>query len=63
MWKQAHLHGIRVGDVAMFQQMNRAIETNQLRPIVDRVFGFDDAAAAYHYQNAGSFVGKVVISM
>jgi NADPH:quinone reductase-like Zn-dependent oxidoreductase len=62
MWREAHLHGIRVGDVVMFEQMNRAIETNQLRPIVDRVFGFDDAAAAYRYQNAGSFVGKVVIS-
>jgi len=61
MWKQAHLHGIRVGDHAMFAEMNRAIEANAIKPIVDSTFGFDDAPAAYRYQNAGHFVGKVVI--
>ena len=63
MWKQAHLHGIRVGDKAMFEQMNRAIETNAIAPIVDRVFPFDDALAAYQYQEAGNFIGKIVITM
>jgi NADPH:quinone reductase-like Zn-dependent oxidoreductase len=61
MWRQAHLHGIRVGDHEMFVEMNRAIEANGIRPIIDRVFGFDEAVAAYRYQDAGSFIGKVVI--
>ena len=63
MWKQAHLHGIRVGDRDMFEQMNRAIETNAIKPIVDRVFPFDEALAAYRYQDAGHFIGKIVITM
>jgi NADPH:quinone reductase-like Zn-dependent oxidoreductase len=63
MWKQAHLHGIRVGDKEVFVQMNRAIHANAIRPIVDKVFAFDDALAAYHCQDAGNFVGKVVISV
>ena len=62
MWKQGHLHGIRVGDKEMFEQMNRAIETNAIRPIIDRVFPFDEALAAYRYQDSGTFIGKVVIT-
>ena len=48
---------------AMFERMNRAIETNGIRPIVDRVFRFDEAPAAYRYQEAGGFIGKVVIAI
>jgi NADPH:quinone reductase-like Zn-dependent oxidoreductase len=63
MWKQAHLHGIRVGDTTMFRQMNLAIDANAIRPIVDRVFSFGDAPAAYRYQDSGRFVGKVVVTL
>jgi NADPH:quinone reductase-like Zn-dependent oxidoreductase len=63
MWKEGHLHGIRVGDKDMFEQMNRAIEANAIRPIIDQVFPFDDAIAAYRYQDSGHFVGKVAISI
>jgi len=62
MWKEGHLHGIRVGGKEMFEQMNRAIEANGIRPIVDRIFPFDEALAAYRYQDAGTFIGKVVIT-
>jgi NADPH:quinone reductase-like Zn-dependent oxidoreductase len=61
MWRQAHLHGIRVGDRRMFVDMNRAIEINGIRPIVDAVFDFADAPAAYRLQDSGEFVGKIVI--
>jgi NADPH:quinone reductase-like Zn-dependent oxidoreductase len=62
MWKQGHLHGIRVGDKEMFVQMNRAIEANAIRPTIDRIFPFDEALAAYRHQDAGVFIGKVVIA-
>ena len=61
MWKEGHLHGIRVGGKEMFEQMNRAIEVNAIRPIVDKIFPSDEAVAAYHYQDAGTFIGKVAI--
>jgi NADPH:quinone reductase-like Zn-dependent oxidoreductase len=63
MPKRGNLHGIFVGDRAMFVEMNKAIEANGIRPVVDRVFAFDDAPAAYRHQASGNFVGKVVIRM
>ncbi len=41
------LHGIFVGDRGMFEEMNRAIAVNRITPVVDRVFPFDSAPAAY----------------
>jgi NADPH:quinone reductase-like Zn-dependent oxidoreductase len=53
---------IAVGSVAQFAQMNRAIEANRLVPVIDRVFGFDEAVEAYRYYEAAQPFGKVVIS-
>ena len=57
------LHGIFVGDRDMFEEMNRAIAVNQIKPVVDRVFPFDSAPAAYQHQASRAFVGKIVIAM
>jgi NADPH:quinone reductase-like Zn-dependent oxidoreductase len=62
MWKEAHLHGVRVGNKDIFERMNRAIDANAIRPIIDRIFPFDEAIAAYRYQDAGNFIGKIVIT-
>jgi NADPH:quinone reductase-like Zn-dependent oxidoreductase len=61
MRKGASMHGIFVGNRAMFERMNRAIEVNGLRPVVDRVFEFEEAAEAYRYQQSATLFGKVVI--
>lgn len=61
MRKGASLHGIFVGNRAMFERMNTAIEVNGLRPVIDRVFNFEEAADAYRYQQSASLFGKVVI--
>jgi NADPH:quinone reductase-like Zn-dependent oxidoreductase len=61
MPKRGNLHGIFVGDRAMFVEMNKAIEATGIRPVVDKVFDFDDAPAAYGHHASGHFVGKVVI--
>jgi NADPH:quinone reductase-like Zn-dependent oxidoreductase len=63
MWKEGTLHGIRVGDRRMFEQMNRAIEANQIRPVIDQVFPFDDAIGAFRHQTSQSFIGKIVVRM
>jgi len=63
MWKQATLHGIRVGTRQLFERMNRAIDACQIRPVIDRVFPFADALAAYRLQASGNFVGKIVIGL
>jgi NADPH:quinone reductase-like Zn-dependent oxidoreductase len=61
MTKYASLHGVFVGSRSMFEKMNGAIATNNLAPVIDRVFAFEEAAQAYrHLASAGHF-GKVVI--
>lgn len=55
------LRGIYVGSRAMFTRMNAVIESHALKPVVDRVFRFDQLRDAYqHLESAGHF-GKVVI--
>jgi len=63
MMKAGMMAGIGVGSRAMFEDMNRAIEVNKLKPIVDKVFPFDKAADAFRCQAAGNFIGKVVITI
>jgi NADPH:quinone reductase-like Zn-dependent oxidoreductase len=61
--KGLRVQGIRVGSRAMFEDMNRAIATNGLKPVVDRVFSFDQAREALRHLQAAGHVGKVVISI
>jgi NADPH:quinone reductase-like Zn-dependent oxidoreductase len=56
------LRRIAIGNRAQFLSMNRAIETNKMKPVIDRVFQFDDAIAAFRYLEQGKYFGKVVIS-
>jgi NADPH:quinone reductase-like Zn-dependent oxidoreductase len=60
--KMSLVRGIFVGSHAMFESMNSALARHQTRPVVDRVFPFADAPAAYDYQRSGAHFGKVVIS-
>lgn len=62
MMTGSSLHGIFVGDREMFEEMNRAIIVNRITPVIDRVFPFDEAPAAYKFHASGAFVGKVVIT-
>lgn len=59
--KQIRLQGIYVGSRAMFEEMNAAISAAKLRPVVDRVFDFDNAPAAFRAMESGSHFGKIVI--
>ena len=59
--KRASMCGIQVGSRDMFEAMNRAIEVAKLEPVIDRVFDFKDARAAYEYLESGKHFGKVVI--
>jgi NADPH:quinone reductase-like Zn-dependent oxidoreductase len=63
MLKGGSMHGIFVGNRAMFEQLVRAVEVNDIHPIIDRVFRFDEAAAAYQYQQSQAHFGKVVINI
>ena len=61
MGKRANLQGISVGSTQMFEAMNRAISANKIKPVIDKVFGFDDVKAAYQHMASGAHFGKIVI--
>ena len=61
--KSALIRGIFVGSRDMFAAMNRAIALHRLKPVIDRVFPFFEAPAAYRHQESGAHFGKVVIAV
>ena len=63
MRKGGSLHGIFVGNRAMFEDMNKAIAVNSIKPPIDKVFPFDQAKQAFEYQRSQAHLGKVIISI
>jgi NADPH:quinone reductase-like Zn-dependent oxidoreductase len=60
--RQLRVRGIPVGSRASFEAMNRAIEVNAMRPVIDRTFEWTLAPTALRYLESGSHFGKVVLS-
>jgi NADPH:quinone reductase-like Zn-dependent oxidoreductase len=59
--KQLRIHGIYVGSRAMFEQMNAAIASAKLRPVIDHIFDFNQAQEAFQHMQSASHFGKIVI--
>jgi NADPH:quinone reductase-like Zn-dependent oxidoreductase len=59
--RRANVQGISVGSTQMFEALNRAIAVNRIKPVIDKVFGFDDVRAAYQHMASGAHFGKIVI--
>jgi NADPH:quinone reductase-like Zn-dependent oxidoreductase len=56
------VQGVIVGSRSDFVRMNRAIEHNKMKPIVDKVFGWSEVPEALEYLQTGKHFGKVVVS-
>jgi NADPH:quinone reductase-like Zn-dependent oxidoreductase len=63
MMKAGSLWGVGVGNTTSFEDLNRAIDVNGIKPVVDAVYAFDDAAKAFNRQASGDFFGKIVIAL
>lgn len=61
LMKAVRMQGLLVGSRQMFEEMNRAMEGNRLRPVIDRTFQFDEVPAALKYMESGGHFGKIVI--
>lgn len=59
--KNIRVHGVYVGSVAMFEDFVRALDASKLEPIIDKVFPFAEARAAYEHLASGQHFGKVVV--
>jgi len=60
--RNLRVQGLYVGSRQMFEAMNRAIAAGGLEPVIDRVFPFAEAKAAYRHLKGQSHFGKVVIA-
>lgn len=63
LMKSVKLQGIYVGSREMFEAMNRAIELSQLRPVLDKVFRFEELPHALKYMETGAHFGKIVVKI
>jgi NADPH:quinone reductase-like Zn-dependent oxidoreductase len=63
MMKGANLQGIYVGTTKMFEDMTRAITQSKIKPVIDRVFPFAEAADAYRHLSSANHLGKLVITV
>lgn len=61
LMSSVRLQGITVGSRDDFEAMNAAIAHNRLEPVVDKVFAFDEAKAAFEHLAAAKHFGKVVV--
>ena len=61
--KGLRVQGIVVGSRAMYEDMNRAIAVNGLKPVIDRVFPFEQAREALRHHERAGHLGKVVIAV
>jgi NADPH:quinone reductase-like Zn-dependent oxidoreductase len=59
--RSTNVSGIFVGSRSEFEVMNSFIHQHRLKPIIDRVFEFSQAQAAFEYMEQGNHFGKVVI--
>lgn len=58
------VRGLLVGSRLMFEEMNRAIEANNIHPIIDeKIFEFDQVKEAYQYMRDGKHFGKICIKI
>jgi len=61
--KNLRLEGIETGSRSMLEEMIGWLEQKGIRPIIDRVFAFDDCAEGFQYLQEGSHFGKVAIEL
>jgi NADPH:quinone reductase-like Zn-dependent oxidoreductase len=59
----ARVTGIYVGSRADFEAMNRFMTEHKIRPLIDKVFPFEESPQAFDLMDNGSYLGKIVIKL
>lgn len=60
-FKHLTMSGLAVGSRIMQQEMIAAINNSDMRPVIDRSFGFEELADAFRHQESGAHFGKIVL--
>lgn len=62
-FKNATIDGVCVGSAAQLARLNAFLAKHAIRPVIDRVFEFEQAEQAYAHLRSGAHFGKVVIAI
>lgn len=62
IFRQTTIRGIAVAPRASFDRMNPFLDRHGIKPVIDKVYAFDQAVEAYEHLARGAF-GKVVIKV
>lgn len=63
LMKQLRLFGVFVGSKNLFLAMNRVIEHSRIRPVISKIFSFDEADKAFYFLESGNHFGKICIEI
>jgi NADPH:quinone reductase-like Zn-dependent oxidoreductase len=63
LMRHIRMQGILVGSRAMYEHMNVALSSWQMKPVIDKVFDFAEVPAALAYQASGKHMGKVCVKL
>jgi NADPH:quinone reductase-like Zn-dependent oxidoreductase len=61
--KNLRVHGIYVGSRVMLERLSDAMVANQIEPVMEELYLFFEARAAYAHLESGEHFGKVVIGI
>ena len=59
--QQVRLQGVLVGNRSQQEDMIKAIEVNQMKPVIDKVFTLDEMVTAFEYQESNKHFGKICL--
>ncbi|REL27090.1 NAD(P)-dependent alcohol dehydrogenase [Thalassotalea euphylliae] len=62
MFKQARLQGLLVGNRQQQQDYVAALEANNVKPVIDTTFKYEELSTAFDYQINGSHFGKICVA-
>lgn len=63
LMQEVRVQGVFVGPREAFEDMNRALAAGGIKPVIDRVFPFDEAPAAFAHMASAAHFGKIVIAV
>lgn len=63
LMQNIRVQGVIVGSRETFEHLTRALTQHQLRPVLDRVFPFAEARAAFEHMAGQGHFGKIVVRM
>lgn len=62
-WRQASIRGSTMASASEFEAVLAHLAGGRLRPVVDSVYRFEEAVAAFHRFDTGRLFGKVALEM